>query len=178
MLKNIILSETEATNLCLIIEGNTSEFNKMSNEEKTTAINNQREAHEHHVDCFRDISGNAYVVMHGGEYYYDGKIYGEVDYHGKSMYVDKAYDIFVESGFIKDGETLHLICCFGAGVKECQERRVAGGYARPKPIVYENDTHTECWSRACRLRGGTVRYTIGTRNTLIEKIKYKFVSSF
>jgi hypothetical protein len=178
MLKNILLSETESTNLCLIIEGKTSEFNKMNDDEKTLAINKMNEAHKHHVDCFRDINGDAYVVMHGREYFYDGKIYGEVDYYGKGMYVDKVYDLIVESGFLKDGETLHLICCFGAGIRQCQERRVAGGYANPKPIVYENNTHSECWSKVCRLRGGTVRYTIGTKNTLIEKIKYTLASSF
>lgn len=172
MLKNIYMTLEEGKNLCLILGGR----NKFGHVNMTKE--EQKKAHMNHTDCFRDMSGNAYVTLHGGEEVIDGKIYGFLNFRGDSYtYPETVYKNLIEEGFIKDGETLHIICCFGAGVRECSERRVKNGFAEAKPIIYENDTHTTCYSSACVLSNGTVRYTIGTMNNIIEKIAYKITAS-
>lgn len=110
------------------------------------SVKNLSVEEDHRVDLFRDINNTAYVMLHGMEYTILGTVYGYVDYYGNLIYADELYNNLVETGFIKNGEVLHLICCFGAGVRECQESRVREGFAEDKPIVYENNSHTVCWT--------------------------------
>ena len=165
MLTTITIDYKFRNKLCLLFK------NKKYSEE---AIKKANKLHENAVELFRDINGQAYVGCHGSEYVMNGKIYGFLNYNGDSMtYPEKVYEDLVKRGFICNGETVNIICCYGAGVKECYDRRCRDGYCKKYPIMFVNDTHTVCYTTIIKLRNGNIRYIAATQNNEKEKREFR-----
>lgn len=169
MFMNIYVSEEEARKFgdAILVNGKGINFS----EEK---IAKQIEAHKNVTKCFRDIEGNAYVIMHGIEFNIDNNAYGYVMYNGEAKSASYVYEELVKNGFITDGEKLNIICCHGAGVKDYNNKLIASGEKDSHPIAFVNDTHDIVYCTATKMmKSGLVRMSIGTQRTLAEKLTYK-----
>ena len=179
MLKNIIIDKTWASNLTLII-GNDKKYLSMNEKEILAAKKEQQEAHKHHVDCFRDVEGNAYVCLHGGFIQEsDGKIIGFLDFRGDEFTrVEDVYDNLVKESFISKGEKLNIICCYGKAIGIDFRRRIDEGKTSSRSIHIVNNTMYECWSSASFIANGNIRYTVGTRESKRERFLYEIARAF
>lgn len=169
MFMNIYVTEKEARKFgdAILVNGKGINFSEEQ-------IEKHMEAHENVTKCFRDIEGNAYVIMHGIEFDIDGNTYGYVLYHGETKTASYVYEKLVKDGFIKDGEKLNIICCHGAGIKDYNNKLIANREKDNHPIEFVNDTHDKVYCTATKMKKtGLIRMSLGTQRTFIEKLIYK-----
>ncbi len=72
---------------------------------------------ERHLSYFwKDANGEQYILLHGGE---DGKVY--MPYFGYYT-ADELYEYMVRQLYIKNGQRLNIVCCYGKNVKSTAKK--------------------------------------------------------
>lgn len=158
MIKTIELTWEEANRIYSNKEGS-AEWNTMSRDEKNAAQKMIDKNSGDRVDTFHDISGNAYVMLHGGHTTVDDREVGILWFNRQFMIPDLVYSELVESGFIEDGEILNVICCHG-------------GYQQSKchPMNFINSTKKCIATRTIVNNNDNVTLVMYTHDTVLEKV--------
>lgn len=157
MIKTIELTIAEADNITANKEGSTA-WNAMSKEEQMAAQKMVDEVTVDRVEMFHDINGEAYLICHGGHTTVDGIETGFLWYNRQVMISDLVYNDLVKKGFIKQGQRLNIICCYGGYQKTC------------KNINFINSTKRCAASRCAINKKGNVVLVVYTHDTLLEKL--------
>lgn len=158
MIKTIELTYEESFKIHSNKEGS-PEWNVMTKAEQNLAQLKIDEDTKDRVDTFRDVNGKAYVQLHGGHTTVDGRDVGILWFNKEFTIPDLVYDNLVESGFIEDGETLNVICCYG-------------GYQQSKyhPMNFINYTKKCAATRTIVNNNGGVTLVVYTHDTVFERI--------
>ena len=157
MIKTIEMTIAEANSITANKEGS-AEWNSMTKNEQIVAQRRIDEITTDRVDMFHDINGEAYIICHGGHTMVDGVETGFLWYNRQVMISDLVYDDLVEQGFIKQGELLHIICCYG-------------GYQKSRRnINFVNDTKRCAASRCAINKKGNAVLVVYTHDTFLERV--------
>lgn len=157
MIKTIELTITEANNITVNKEGSVM-WNRMTKKEQIAAQRMIDEVTSDRVEMFHDINGEAYLICHGGHIIVDGAEIGFLWYNKQVMISDLVYDDLVEKGFIKQGQQLNVICCYGRYQKSCRN------------INFINNTKKGVASRCAINKKGNAVLVVYTHDTLLEKL--------
>ena len=158
MIKIIELTNAEAKKITSNKEGS-DEWNKLSVEEQRLAQIKIDEQTINRSETFRDKDGNAYILLHGGHVKVDGHETGIIWYNKEPLIPDLVYEKVLETGFIKDGETLNVICCYGWYQQ-----------AKYHPMNFINNTKKGVATRTIVNNNGGVTLVIYTHDTVFERI--------
>ena len=168
MYKNIYVDADTAAKF-----GNTILINSKGVEFTSEQISEHNKLHKLCTMSFRDVNGNAYIIVHGISFEIDSNNYGYLNYEGNPKSASFVYEKLIESGFLKDNETLNVICCHGKTVKEYNNKMARRGEVKSHPINFVNDTAAIAYVTAVKLKNGNVRLAIGTMENILERVLYK-----
>lgn len=141
-------------------------------------IANHEKEHAVVTKYFRDINGNAYIILHGLEFDINGETYGYLLFNDEPKTASWVYEELARIGWLKEDETLNIICCHGAGVREHNDNLIKKGENKTHPINFVNDSHDLIYCTANKMKTGKIRMSLGTKNNIKEKILYNIRSFF
>ena len=123
--------------------------------EEIKKLNDAEKNHKNIFIVITDINGDKYLIAHGK----GGFIFGD---DGIGRTVDQAYERCLKKGYIKDGEHLHIACCFGAELSHDNVN-----------VNIINNEYSELFIMRQVLNNGNGRLIMYTKKKLIDRVAAK-----
>lgn len=79
-------------------------------------IRKNKDEWERHLSYYWKYNGEQYILLHGGD---DGKVY--MPYFGYYT-ADELYEYMVRQKYIKNGQRLNIVCCYGKNLKSTAKK--------------------------------------------------------
>ncbi len=120
---------------------------------------------------YRDINGEAFVMMHGTED-------GDLVFYLNPVNVYEIYRMLCKQGFISRGEKLHIVCCHGATVAKKMQTikheidEIWPEWSEDYNFDFINDTTYIAQVSKTLMCNGKVRLVVQTRENKLHNIMY------